>query len=449
MTREVQDRHNSNVAGTWEPIAVEPGLREATWAAIEDIASFLLESQPPDAEPDDIGTWRRDPTLSGPAGTALFLLYLAAASDDGRLRQMAAAYLDVAVRNVAEQTLGPGLFSGFLGPAWAIAHAQSRGWADRPYDLGEVDAAVDRFLAIERRGAEFDLINGYAGIAVYCLERGDRSPYFSSWMRRLVGHLDRRSSLVPGGRAWQTPGRGAFPHARYDLGVAHGLPGPLWALGMAASVGCQAEKALELLQSAFTFLQVHRMSGVSLFPPYVVPDLRLEHSRLAWCYGDAGIGAVLYVVGREVGNEAMLNEGLGCSLAAAARAEEDSGVVDECLCHGAAGLAHVFNRMFHYTYDGRFEEASLAWLRRALAFGKQDRGFFGLGGYLRRGVWKRSRALLLGAAGVGLALLATVTRIPPGWDRALLLSGFRTSGARQPGNGAGYHGCFGSRGKVP
>ena len=48
----------------------------------------------------------------------------------------------------------------------------------------------------------------------------------------------------------------------------------------------------------------------------------------------------------------MLNwqtEAVAIAERAAARAIEDSGVVDASVCHGSAGLAHIFNRLYQAT----------------------------------------------------------------------------------------------------
>ncbi|HEX7277236.1 MAG TPA: lanthionine synthetase LanC family protein, partial [Acidimicrobiales bacterium] len=91
--------------------------------------------------------------------------------------------------------------------------------------------------------------------------------------------------------------------------------------------------------------------------------------------------------------------------AAAARPIQDAGVVDAGLCHGAAGLLHVSNRLYQATGDERQAAAARRWLEPALTLPVAGAGF------------------LEGRAGVGLALLAATTDVEPEWDRILLLSG--------------------------
>jgi hypothetical protein len=110
-------------------------------------------------------------------------------------------------------------------------------------------------------------------------------------------------------------------------------------------------------------------------------------------------------------------------LRAALRPAESCGVVDAPLCHGAAGLGHLYNRIFQATGDRRFLDAALRWVESALEMKRDGEG---IGGYQTwrpgEGGWTSDRSLLAGATGVALALLAAATPVEPSWDRLLLAS---------------------------
>jgi hypothetical protein len=101
-------------------------------------------------------------------------------------------------------------------------------------------------------------------------------------------------------------------------------------------------------------------------------------------------------------------------------------VVDAGLCHGAAGLGHLFNRLFQATGDSCLAEAARFWLARTLQMRRPGRG---VGGYEAwqldddgKVTWIADPGLLAGAAGIALALLAATTPVEPAWDRVLLVS---------------------------
>ena len=96
------------------------------------------------------------------------------------------------------------------------------------------------------------------------------------------------------------------------------------------------------------------------------------------------------------------------------------------LCHGAAGLGHIFNRLFQASGEEVFRDAACSWFEHTLNFKLANEGF---GGFLFYRVteedgatWEAEPGILEGAAGIALALLAASTSIEPAWDRMLLVS---------------------------
>jgi len=203
------------------------------------------------------------------------------------------------------------------------------------------------------------------------------------------------------------------------------------------NAGVARKAARSLLDDAVRWLMAQKLSegSGSVFPTSAAPRLKPEPSRSAWCYGDPGIAAALLCTARSVGEAAWEREAHAIARRAADRPADQAGVRDAGLCHGAAGLGHVFNRLFQATRDERLGEAARFWLVRALEMRKK-RG--GVAGYTAHRASDSppdgglSRGVLEGAAGIALALLAAVSPIEPEWDRMLLLSA-RTSGPRLRG----------------
>jgi lantibiotic biosynthesis protein len=75
------------------------------------------------------------------------------------------------------------------------------------------------------------------------------------------------------------------------------------------------------------------------------------------------------------------------------------------------------------TGEELFAEAARYWFEQCLALRAEGKG---IGGFLldegfERGA-KATRGFLMGASGLGLALLAAATPVAPDWDRLLLVS---------------------------
>jgi hypothetical protein len=65
----------------------------------------------------------------------------------------------------------------------------------------------------------------------------------------------------------------------------------------------------------------------------------------------------------------------------AKREPETAGVKDAGVCHRAAGLGHIFNRVFQATGEGVFREAADYWFERTLAMRRPGQGIAGFSSY--------------------------------------------------------------------
>lgn len=330
-----------------------------------------------------------------------------------------------AVGRLARRPIGPGLHTGLAGIGWVLAHLL--GGRDGGVDpCLAFDAALARALAPSTWPGSFDLIEGLVGLGVYALERMPH-PSAEHLLASIVGHLGATARRRRPGVAWWSdpkwvPARWREePHPAWNLGVAHGAPGVIALLGRVAGAAVAAstrDQARALLGKAVAWLLAQELPGSragACFARAVGPGLPRDPARLAWCCGDPGIAAALLVAARAVGERAWERQALRIGLRAASRPEESSGVACAGLCHGSAGVAHVFHRLYRATGEARFAQASRLWFARALATRAPRRGLAGFR-------VSQGPAFLSGAAGVALALVAATTDAEADWDRVLLLS---------------------------
>ena len=228
---------------------------------------------------------------------------------------------------------------------------------------------------------------------------------------------------------WLTPGaRQKKPEGCYDLGVAHGVPGVLGFLAAAQRAGARDPRIRRLAEGAVPWLQAQKLApnDVSVFPGFLIPGQEPEPTRTAWCYGDLGIACVLLSAARSFGNLDWEREAIDLARGALDRPAEVTQTTDPGLCHGWAGHAHLYNRLFQATGDPDFKEAALLGYQRAAegCFPAADPESLSLWLSGEPGLerWQSEYGFLSGAAGVGLALLGANTEIEPVWDRVLLVS---------------------------
>ena len=136
---------------------------------------------------------------------------------------------------------------------------------------------------------------------------------------------------------------------------------------------------------------------------------------------DAARRPAVLLAARAVSQPEWQDAALSVARRAALRPRQHTGVVDAGLCHGTAGLAHLYNRLFQSTGERDFGVEARYWIERTFAY----RGLGGVAGYRRvdlDGTQSDDAGLLTGAAGIALALFAAASTTEPIWDRALLLS---------------------------
>jgi len=403
---------------------------EAVLAIAEDIPS-RPRWVPPRVTGSYAETWNAG-LASGAAGQALFYGYLALHTNEERWADLALELLDRAGEAVAASPMTESLYSGFPGIAWAGDHLRGLLFEGDPEENREVDEALLSAFVHPDWPREYDLINGLVGLGIYALE-GLPRPTAAACLERIVARLADRALDEPEGAAWFNPPESLPEHQRlespeglYNLGASHGMAGVVAVLGAASRAGVAA--ARPLLERAMSWLLARRLPADQgcAFPHFYVPGIESRGSRLAWCYGDPGMAAALLVAGRGAGEPAWERIALEVAVAAAGRPESAARVQDAGLCHGAAGVAHIFHRMYCSTGDERLAAAARSWYEWILRFRTPGLGFGGFrswsSGPNEELDWRDDPGFLEGSAGTGLGLLAAISPVDPGWDRVFLES---------------------------
>ncbi|MEA2194199.1 MAG: lantibiotic biosynthesis protein, partial [Solirubrobacteraceae bacterium] len=337
-------------------------------------------------------------------------------------------------RRARDDAPPPGLWVGRAGVAFALAQVVAR----------PPSPSLTSWLAgwvADGAGGEHDLVSGAAGIGALALELG-ADPRADELLEAVVRTLAASAEPRDGGLAWATPPQRADAElGRFDLGVAHGAAGVVGVLAGALATERPPPRTRELLEGAIAFLLAQRLPGAPREGclPYAVGGARdREPARLAWCYGDASAAVALLLAARALGAAAIARAARELAARAAARPATTAGVVDAGLCHGAAGLAQLFGRLWQLTDEEHCATAGRAWLARTLALhepasaGRSVGGFAAMVTPQEGGAQERRpvAGLLTGAAGVALALLAACRDEDPSWDRALLASPAPASAGR-------------------
>jgi hypothetical protein len=419
--------HSVASALAWGPILPDT-LFDSARRAVGDIVAAVR-----DPEYDD-------GSASFAADLALLYGYLAASEPDGPWGEGVAERLNGAIDRVdASGHRWNGLFGGLAGVGWTVEHLGRllAGDEQSEDDADDAIADIDTLLIQRLRHTPwtepYDLVAGLVGIGIYFLERLPR-PAGLEGLALVVERLDDLSESSWGGVTWHTPPRHLSleqremcPEGYYNLGVAHGVPGVIHLLAEAARLGVEHTRCTRLLEGALQWLAARQRpsNALSRYSSWFVPGYEPQDSRVAWCYGDLGIAAVWFHAGRAVGRDDWMTSALTLLDRTLDWPADTDRIADSPLCHGALGVAHICNRVYHSTGVDRYRAFANRWYERGLGMRQPGVGVAGFP------AWRHDRSpnyvvdptFLSGAIGVALSLEAATTSVEPNWDRLLLLSG--------------------------
>lgn len=342
--------------------------------------------------------------------------------------------------------------------------------------------------------AEFDAIRGLAGLGAYWLSRhphprssdptatptDDHAPgcpadHAAELTAEVAGYLVRLSEPlrscgpldggppVEGLPGWWTPlapsGRPspAFPHGHVNHGVAHGIGGPLALLALTATAGIRVPGHDAAVLRIRTWLDTHRRRDATgtWWPYWTAPDPHPKHldpagptdsagsvkrigpgggrqGRPSWCYGSPGLARAHQLAGIARSDPGLRDVGETVLAATAHDPELRSRLDGASLCHGHAGLLHLYARSITAAPASPAVPRSLAAARPRSGAAGANVDTAAVLAVLHEAATDAAEiqlrtaqpalGLLDGLAGVALALATRDGQIEPGWDRCLLIS---------------------------
>lgn len=400
----------------WQPLIVDSDRRAAIAGVITEIVAAVAD-------------WRRDhPTTSDDdCDYATLRIYTATDETVPDPDDETGAALAQAIAKLGDHH-APGLYGGAARVAFTVGHLSAGEDADLACEM--IERSLLRFLA--RPSELYDLISGLVGIAVPVLQRiadGKPSPSSEPLARGILDQLERLARPMATGVSWFTPPellpewqRKVAPDGYTNLGLAHGIPGVVAILARYVTAGVDVPRARVLLDAAVEYLRsVSGPRAGSRFAAWL-PSQPGWSARVAWCYGDLGVAVALMAAATATGRDDWRRDALELALGMAARPFETSQVIDAGLCHGAAGAAHLFNRLAQATGEAELGRAARTWFDRTLVMRNREAVAGFPRGVLTDGAqqWEAAADLLTGATGVALALHAAISPIEPAWDQLLL-----------------------------
>ncbi|MFB9903860.1 lanthionine synthetase C family protein [Allokutzneria oryzae] len=337
----------------------------------------------------------------------------------------------------------PGLAAGTAGLAFAFADS-----ATEEPRYGATLAKLNAQLAEQVTGTvtwraedgvkdnDYDAVQGASGTLGYLSLFGtDLAPDVQSAVDVLVNDLIWL--CAPQERRWFIPPRHypiedynePYPHGYVNLGLAHGIPGPLAALSFAWRAGHRHEGLIETVRHLTDYLVGvpcedewgrNWPGGIPLTEDGAENRGRLGRARTAWCYGAPGIACALLNASIALQDNEVREIAVDAFEAVLRRFTAAGRMDGATLCHGAAGLLAIAAAFDRQTDSAEIRDGIAALTEHVLSH-CDEHLLLGVQDYEEAGVLLDNPGLLTGSAGVALALWSAAGAGDARWERALLI----------------------------
>ncbi len=366
--------------------------------------------------------------LTGNCGIAIFLAYVNLIYNDANLNYEMETSLHKSFEKLAKEGSVHTFADGFAGICWGmnLLALQNKVEADVSSLFEEIEPYLVTTSENNLKVNFFDFIHGGLGAGIYFL---DRLPDITArnHISKTILSIHQNAVFFGNDVKWSCiiQNNEGFEKVEYNLGLSHGIPSIIWFLSKCFQEKIEEEKCQFLITGAVQWILKQKLPAgyLSLYPSAIEDSTSYNHSRLGWCYGDLGIASCIWQAGKSLNNEKWKKEAIEIMLHASQRKEfKKNGIIDAGICHGTAGIAHIFNRFYFETKLEVFKETANYWINETLKMSTFEDGLAGFKTYRQENGWLNEYGLLEGIAGIGLVLLSHISDEEPTWDRCLLLS---------------------------
>lgn len=356
--------------------------------------------------------------LGGESGTALLYAQLYLITGDKIYLKKLREILDFLINNINtstdRNTVSPFFSSGLAGFGWLLCYMNDNKVLKIPEAFfTQIDKVLLSFVE-QLQNIPWDILHGRLSISRYFMRRN-----LPEQVETSLRYLENIGRTVGDQILWEAENENYIKDfgKHYDCGYAHGMAGILYFVSKAYKHDISRKLCLKLANGIINFY-AHNEQDVNLYGCYypyrvLAGEKEAENntfSRLAWCYGDLTVLYSLYYYYYTIDDAAQMSIVLNKLKKTVNRTDcEQNGVNDSMICHGSAGIAHIYNRLFYMTDIIEFKKASLYWLNVTANLELKQEG-------------NRCFGLLEGTLGVGLVILSFFDSSHMDWDEVIMLA---------------------------
>ncbi|WP_348737517.1 lanthionine synthetase C family protein [Tenacibaculum sp. 190524A02b] len=376
-------------------------------------------------------------TLTGLTGLSIFLSYYCRYKNINDEETVNTTIINNSIAKINEGYSYPSFCSGIAGLGWGLDHLEQEGFINVECDdlLPNFDDYLYNAMISDLSKNHYDYLHGAIGYAFYFFKRYKNTQSqklkkkYTKILFNFINALEKLSKPSSNNTLkWASFAKGNSELV-YNLSLSHGMSSIIGILTKLHYYDDFKEATGVMLQRAINYILKFKKinsKNQSIFPNVVPAIGEVEYSsRMAWCYGDLGIGIRLWHASKVLKNENLKDTSLKILKdSSKRRIPENTLVVDAGICHGSFGVAQIYNCMYRETKLQVFKETSEFWIKDGLS-----KAVFkdGLAGYKQwkgneYGGWVSEISILEGVAGIGLVILDYLTGKDNNWDECLMIS---------------------------
>ena len=368
----------------------------------------------------------------GTSGIALFLAYYDRIVH--KKNDISPRVMDILEHNIKQINSGNvfhTICSGISGFGWFCEHLRKLGMLDKDdiEFLNDLDPFLCSKMIFDIKKRNYDFLHGALGVGSYFLSRFENNE-IKGYLDDLLTELEKSGEICENdGIKWNSVINFETGEKGYNISLSHGMSSIVAFLVRLYQLDFKVERVGELITRTVIYIlsQITYSEGsISYFPSYSKESSSGNYfSRLGWCYGDLGVAYTLWQASVVLKNKEWENIALMILRQNCKRHDlQINGIRDAGLCHGSAGIAHIFWSMYLHTQISEFQEATDYWHHITLQMAHHDDGLAGFKNWrtIEYGGPEKSENLLEGVAGIGIALLSYLNSNLLTWDECLMLN---------------------------
>ncbi|MGZ1529334.1 lanthionine synthetase C family protein [Staphylococcus argenteus] len=332
------------------------------------------------------------------------------------------------------------LFGGLSGIAFSMDIASQNG---RNYQkilnniddviVNEIESDINQILQEPLNPLNYDSISGLAGIGRYLLNRIDVSDKNVKALKSILTYFkniqySQNSWVVPQESQFLESDKNYFTQGNINLGLAHGVLGPMSLFALCMIKGITIENHQQILKDMYKYIMDEKFSSNDRWlQRYDLISERnhFNYIRNGWCYGNTGVMTTLFLIGQALQDDEIIQMSKKVMLQVVN--DKEKNLISPTVCHGLSSQILMLTNMNLHFELNEFSDYINELINKLMSHYKEDHlvNFIDINEN-NEGVFKSEKVgLLEGEIGVYLTLMTlqnTNILNEKNWTNAFLIS---------------------------